>query len=157
VVHHRDDTEEVRKYNTEHYERWGCNEDGTFEYGKYVVFMTQAEHNKHHKTGAQHTAETRAQIGASLKGRHVSDETRKKLSESRSGDKNPMYGLQWPVERKERSSQVHKKLMQGIKFIYKVYKENSGQLNWNEFQKALKSSDITFEIQPISIFINGDK
>ena len=44
IVHHRDDTEETRKYNSEHYERWGLNEDGTFEYGKYVVFMTLSKH-----------------------------------------------------------------------------------------------------------------
>ena len=53
VVHHRDDTEETRKYNEEHYELWGFNLDGTFEYGKYVVFMTSAEHNTYHKTGTK--------------------------------------------------------------------------------------------------------
>jgi hypothetical protein len=58
VVHHRDDTEECRKYNEEHYERWGFNEDGTFEYGKYVIFMINTEHSAHHHTGAIRSEET---------------------------------------------------------------------------------------------------
>jgi hypothetical protein len=48
VIHHLRDTEEQRKYNDEHYELWGFNEDGTFEYGKYVIFVTKEEHIKIH-------------------------------------------------------------------------------------------------------------
>ena len=61
VIHHLRDTEEQRKYNDEHYEFWGHNLDGTFEYGKYVIFVTEEWHAKYH---AQ------------------SEETRKKISES---------------------------------------------------------------------------
>jgi len=46
VIHHLRDTEEQRKYNDEHYELWGHNLDGTFEYGKYVVFVTKEEHTQ---------------------------------------------------------------------------------------------------------------
>ena len=42
VVHHRDDTEECCKYNEEHYELWGFNLDGTFEYGKYIALHNLA-------------------------------------------------------------------------------------------------------------------
>lgn len=73
--HHLRDTEEQRKYNDEHYELWGfeIDEDGNehFEYGKYIIFMTQEEHNRLHAE---------------------SEETRKKKSESLKGEKNPMYG-----------------------------------------------------------------
>ena len=48
VIHHLRDTEEQRKYNDEHYEFWGFNEDGTFEYGKYVIFVTKEWHNNYH-------------------------------------------------------------------------------------------------------------
>lgn len=51
VVHHRDDTDETIKYNEEHYELWGVNEDGTFEPGKYVQFLTATEHIRHHRSG----------------------------------------------------------------------------------------------------------
>ena len=71
VRHHLRDTEEQRKYNDEHYELWGFNEDGTFEYGKYIIFVTPEEHHNLH---------------------HVSEETRKKISESNKISKNkPEY------------------------------------------------------------------
>lgn len=38
-IHHLRDTEEQRKYNDLHYEYWGFNQDGTFEYGKYVILL----------------------------------------------------------------------------------------------------------------------
>lgn len=73
--HHLRDTEEQRKYNDEHYELWGfeIDEDGNehFEYGKYIIFMTQEEHNRLHAG---------------------SEETRKKRSEALKGENNPMYG-----------------------------------------------------------------
>ena len=31
----------------------GFNLDGTFEYGKYVVFMTASEHMRYHMTGSK--------------------------------------------------------------------------------------------------------
>lgn len=48
VIHHLIETEEQRKYNDEHYEMWGHNLDGTFEYGKYVVFWTKEHHDSYH-------------------------------------------------------------------------------------------------------------
>ena len=85
AVHHRDDTEETRKYNTEHYERWGFNEDDTFEYGKYVLFMTVAEHSYYHNIGKSLSAETREKISASSKGKILSDECKAKISASSKG------------------------------------------------------------------------
>ena len=80
--HHLRDTEEQRKYNDEHYELWGfeIDENGKehFEYGKYIVFLTQDEHNAIH---AQ-SDETKAKRSASLLGHKVSDKTRKQISES---------------------------------------------------------------------------
>lgn len=73
--HHLRDTEEQRKYNDEHYELWGfeIDENGNehFEYGKYIIFMTQEEHSKIHAG---------------------SEETRKKRSEALKGENNPMHG-----------------------------------------------------------------
>lgn len=97
VIHHLRDTEEQRKYNDEHYELWGHNLDGTFEYGKYVVFWTKEQHNKYHRC----SEETKSKIRESIKrtwnspgyreshsgansssfGRHHTDECKKRLSE----------------------------------------------------------------------------
>lgn len=46
--HHLMDTPEQIEYNTNHYEMWGHNPDGTFEYGKYMIFVTKEEHLKIH-------------------------------------------------------------------------------------------------------------
>jgi len=80
-VHHLRDTEEQRLYNDTYYEQWGFNEDGTFEYGKYVIFVTREEHSKIHTL----SDETRKKISKANKGRKASIITRKKLSEAHKG------------------------------------------------------------------------
>ena len=80
VRHHLSDTEEQRKYNDEHYEMWGFNLDGTFEYGKYIVFVTEEDHLKIH---------------------HLSEDTRRKISESNKAN--------YTDERRQRVSECMKK------------------------------------------------
>ena len=80
-VHHLRDTAEQRNYNDTHYELWGFNEDDTFEYGKYVIFVTRDEHSKIHTI----SDETRKKISKANKGRKASTITRKKLSEAHKG------------------------------------------------------------------------
>lgn len=110
VVHHRDDNEEAQIYNHKHYELWGCeiNENGDFEfeYGKYVVFMTHADHVSYHQTGAKNawygkhlSEETKEKIRAANSGpnnpnygKHLSEETKEKIHNTKIGPKNPMYG-----------------------------------------------------------------
>lgn len=172
-VHHRDDTEECRKYNAEHYERWGFNEDGTFELGKYVLFLTRAEHTSyhsrkrigkdrymygrtgelHHFYGKHHTAESRAKISKNRKGISPSAESRAKMSEARKGENNSFYGKVHSAESKTKMSTTHKIRLAGIKILYSVYKNNNGIKNWYEFQKAVHNGDITFEERPISVFL----
>ena len=148
VVHHRDDTEECLKYNEEHYERWGFNEDGTFEYGKYVVFMTLSEHSMHHNTGERnsmygkhHNEETLEKMSVAHKGRIFSDEHRAKISAACKGKSHS-------EESREKMSAAHK----GVGVLYATYKNNGGVLKWNDFQKALGNGEITFEMQPITVY-----
>lgn len=196
VVHHRDDTEECIKYNNEHYERWGFNEDGTFEYGKYVIFMTNVEHAGYHHTCDKLSPETRAKMSSAkigdknpmynkrhtdaarakmsanntLKGKHLPEETKAKMRAAHTGDKNPNYGKHLSEETKAKISAACRgkqlsaetktklrKVLSAKAAIYRVYKENGGPQNWNDFQATLKSGEITFEMQPISVFINGGK
>lgn len=67
IIHHLRDTEEQRKYNDEHYELWGfeIDEYGNehFEYGKYVIFVTNEEHGKLHSF----SEETRKKISDGVK------------------------------------------------------------------------------------------
>lgn len=148
IVHHRDDTEECIKYNEEHYELWGFNLDGTFEYGKYVVFMTMAEHVKHHHTGSKRSKDTCRRISEAKQGTKLSDETRKRMSEARRGDKNPRFGKGYVIagERNGMFGKHHTEeacecireaaLKDG--YIYKLYKNNGGTLSWQAFRHALK-------------------
>ena len=133
VVHHRDDTEETYKYNTEHYERWGCNEDGTFEYGKYVIFMTSAEHNKYHHTNKSVSEETRAKMSVAQKGKKRSEETLAKMSVAQKGKK-----------RSEETLAKMSATRKSLGTLYATYKNNGGTLIWNEFRTALKNGEIIF-------------
>lgn len=160
IVHHRDDTEECRAYNKAYYKRWEFNEDGTFEYGKYVIFMTRSEHMKHHRTGAKLTEEQKRHLSEINTGeRHLkygiktSEHTRMKLSEGKLGDKNPMKNEAYRLKMRE----TRKRNQQGISILYKVYKANKGSADFNTFRRMVSHDDITFEIQPISVFINGGK
>lgn len=100
-VHHLRDTEEQRKYNDEHYELWGHNLDGTFEYGKYVVFFTHDEHVNYHSQ----SEETRKKISEANKGKHYSDETKHKMSVNNA---RAMLGKHHTDDAKKRISDGHK-------------------------------------------------
>lgn len=130
VIHHRDDTEETRAYNNAYYERWGCNEDGSFEYGKYVVFMTLSDHNKYHHTG---NATIDKSISNALVGRvgamtnHAhSEETKRKISNAHQGMKHS-------------DSTRDKMELKRQKYI--LYKSAGGSLKWNDFQRLFANNE----------------
>ena len=127
IIHHLRDTEEQRNYNDTHYEYWGFNEDGTFEYGKYVVFVTEEWHNNYHA----HSEETKSKIreaneqywteenrmlwsvqmsgeGNGFYGKHHSDETKTLISKNRSGkyagEDHPFYGKHHTDESRKKIS-----------------------------------------------------
>lgn len=101
VIHHLRDTEEQRDYNDTHYEFWGFNEDGTFEYGKYVVFVTQEQHSQMHMC----SEETRRKISETETGKIVSHETRKKISKSCKGHVPPNKGIPHSAETRKKISE----------------------------------------------------
>lgn len=109
VRHHLRDTEEQRKYNDEHYELWGfeIDENGNehFEYGKYMIFMTEEEHVEIHNQ----SEETRAKRKKTLN----TPETKKKISEASKrvwSDKNYHRAMcekaraSWTDDRKKKKS-----------------------------------------------------
>ena len=172
VAHHRDDTEETRKYNSEHYERWGFNENGEFIEGQYVIFMTHAEHTTYHNKqrsgqnsplyGRKHSTEARAKMSESRKGKKFSEEHCAKISanhahywkgkklsdETRTKMSAAQKDKKCPEEARAKMSVAR----QGVKVLYAAYKNNGGTLKWNDFRKALKNGEITFEMQPISVY-----
>lgn len=165
VVHHLMDTPEQIKYNTEHYDMWGHNLDGTFEYGKYVICCTKADHVKIHAA---------AEPGKYA--HEISEETRKKFSErfkgegnpqygrrgelatcyGRCGELHPMYGKAQTEEAKNKIREAVKKHNAAYKLLYDTYKANGGTLKWNNFKTAVANGDITFEVHPTTIYTNKD-
>lgn len=154
VVHHRDDTEECRKYNEEHYELWGYDLDGTFEYGKYVVFLTQSEHATHHWTGdsnPMHNPIVCDKVSKSLKGHEVTQETRNKISlRTIEGMQSPdvrqriseaRKGTKASHETRSKISAASKALLTRVKELYCAYSSRGGLLKWNSFQSALKNNN----------------
>lgn len=110
-VHHRDDNDEVRLYNNQHYELWGCNLDGTFEYGKYVVFMTTKEHSSYHSSGEKngmyglhHSDETREQMRISGRQKIFTDEHKQNISIACKGELNGFYGKHHSEEQRQKWS-----------------------------------------------------
>lgn len=144
VIHHLRDTEEQRKYNDEHYELWGFNLDGTFEYGKYVIFVTREEHTNIHKHSEETknkisetitnywTAEKRAEWslkntgkGNPFYGKHHTAETLAKLS----GENNPMYGKHHSEEARKAISEANKNKVVSEETRKKLSLASSGENN----------------------------
>ena len=153
IVHHRNDTEECRKYNEEHYERWGFGEDGIFEYGKYVLFMTQSEHATHHWTGdsnPMHNPIVAAKVSKSLTGRKLTQEMRDKISlRTIEAMRSPDIRRRISAANKDRvaSSETRNKIsvaskanINRTKELYHIYLSRGGSLKWNAFQSALKNN-----------------
>ena len=108
VIHHLRGTEEQQKYNDEHYELWGFNLDGTFEYEKYVIFVTKEQHTEIHKC----SEETINKISTTLKKTLSTDEQKLRRSEAMRGKNNPMYGKP-PANKGKHISSAHKRAISG--------------------------------------------
>lgn len=116
-VHHLMNTPEQIEYNKAHYEMWGYNLDGTFEYGKYVIFVTRSEHARIHSTSEASNFKRRESMKRrwmdpvyrdKLNKIHASDEYRQRMSRSMSGEGNPNYGKkksEYTIEKLKRSLQ----------------------------------------------------
>ena len=92
-----------------------------FEYSEETIeAMRQAHLGKHH------TEDTLAK----MRNRHLSDETKAILSESRMGEKNPMYGKPSPLKGKHHTEEAKEKNRQA----------HLGKTPWNKGKKGRKKS-----------------
>lgn len=157
IIHHLRDTEEQRKYNDEHYEFWGFDQNGTFEYGKYVIFVTREEHSNIHKCSEETCKKKsiglmgkglseahRLSISKSNTGKKRSEESKLKQSKAISGANNHNYGKHKSDITKDRLRRSCRKSsierIAPVKTAYYEYKENGGFLSWNNFQKWFKEN-----------------
>jgi hypothetical protein len=107
VIHHLMDTEEQRKYNNKHYERWGIDENGEFIEGKYVAFLTRSEHASYHMkhNNPMFNPNSRKKVSDSKKGVKLSQEHCDHLSEAHKG--NPRLG--WTEDTLRQVSESNKR------------------------------------------------
>lgn len=129
----------------------GHNLDGTFEYGKYVVFMTHAEHSSYHNKvrhidnkgennpmyGKHHSEAAKQK----MRNRVVSHETRSKMSLNHAnvaGENNPFYGK----KHSNKTLSLMAERRATISNAYSQYKEAGGQLKWKAFMHAIKVGEI---------------
>lgn len=93
--------------------------------------------------------ETRHKLSILARDREVSDETRKKLSQSKMGNKNPMYniGENHPFYGKRHSEEAKRLMSESAKkdrairtSLYRQYKLAGGTYSWNKFQTLLKNN-----------------
>ena len=59
-----------------------------------LIFLTTIEHNAYDK-GKHRSEEVKKKMSEARKGKPKSEETRKRMSEAKKGEKNPMYGSHW--------------------------------------------------------------
>lgn len=71
---------------------WNCSKQELIDNECYynrkaceLIFLTRAEHNRLHNKGKTVTDETRRKLSETLKGHTVSEETRRKMSEAKKG------------------------------------------------------------------------
>ena len=79
-----------------------------------LIFLTVKEHKQLHMKGKHRSEETRKKIGAASKGNKYalgykhSEEAKKKIAEAMKGEKNPFYGRHHTEESKRINSEAHK-------------------------------------------------
>ena len=106
---------------------------GLIEIGEYynrpaceLIFLTKFEHNRLHKSGKHHSAETR-----------------KKMSESRKGEKCYIFGKNHSDETRQKMSESHKGKHHSEDTRKKMSEANKGKNNWtkgtNWYNNGVKS------------------
>ena len=73
-----------------------------------LKFVTKAEHNRLHKKGKHPSEESRKKMSEAKKGKHPSEESRKKMSATRKGKPSPRKGVPLSDETKRKLSEARK-------------------------------------------------
>ena len=94
---------------------WNCSRQDLIDNECYynrkaceLIFLTKAEHRRLHYKGRALTEETRRKMSESHKGHSVSDESRRKISETKKGQPSPMKGKIHSEESLRKMSESHK-------------------------------------------------
>ena len=173
---------ETLKCNSEEELRKSIDEKETFyiskwnllnrEYG-YNVAEGGSNGNNFAGKSEEELNEIKRKKSESMKGKNVgkyhSDESKKKMSESHKGEKNPNYGKQWDDERKQKSSEKkkgkkfsleHKESLSKahVKAYVKCIELNIIKAGCNEMKRYLEKNGYpTISASAISKVCNGER
>lgn len=75
-----------------------------------------------------------------LKGKHMSDESRRKMSEVKKGDRNPMYGKHLSEETRKKLSEVHKGHSTSEETKRKIGEANKGHIVSSETKRKISEA-----------------
>lgn len=113
--HHRAEILPCGNFSTETLKKYDLYYNRTAE---ELIFITESEHHRLHMTGDRHpfygkhfSEEHKRKLSESKNGnkiwlgKHHSEETRRKLSESHNGNKNPLYGKHHNEDTKKKISE----------------------------------------------------
>ena len=102
-----------------------------------LVFMRHGEHRMLHNIGNtymkghKHSEESRQKNSLAHRGKQLSAEHRRKLSESLSGENNPFYGKHHTEESRKKNSLAHRGKQLSAEARQKIAAAFTGMLWWN--------------------------
>lgn len=161
--HHLFNTPEQIEYNNTHYEMWGFNEDGTFEYGKYIIFVTPEEHGQIHGVSeitkqrirdslpdrrgennpmyGKHTSDLQKQhVREAWLGKHHTDETKDKISETKKSNPHPYRGKHLSEEHRKKISETEKGKQLTDEQKKKIGDANRGKVRSEEYKNKMRDT-----------------
>jgi len=133
-----------------------------------LICMSRKAHLKLHHTGKDHTGKNNPMYG-----KHVSEETRKKMSEAQKGEKHHLYGKHMREEHRKNLSKSRnttgfyrvskekcKSCKQGFKWVYGYYDENGKRkkittVNLKKLEEKVKARGFDwFKLEGIDVSKN---
>lgn len=124
---------------------WNCSRQDLIDNECYynrkaceLVFLTPEEHRRLHSNNL--SEETRRKLSESRKGLHLSEATRKKISESRKGKPSSKKGIPLSEETRKKMREAHKGLHKGkaTSLFGKVFIEHFGITASDDIKLYLK-------------------
>lgn len=98
-----------------------------------LLFLTHSEHNRLHRKGKHRSDKTRHKISESHKGKHPSNKTRKKMSEARKG-------IQYSEETRQKMSEAQKGKNLSEEHRRKISETNRGRIFTDEHRRNLSEA-----------------
>ena len=95
-----------------------------------LVFLTSSEHQLLHNKGKHPSEEAKKKNSEAHKGKHPSEEHKKKLSEAKKGEKNPFYGKHHSEETRRKISEAKKNMSEETR--KKLSEANKGKNIWTK-------------------------